>query len=105
MDNRHYIAGGVYAKEVHLSSGEFIEQHVHKHGHLSLLARGQVAVHVNGERTVYTAPAAVNVKAGVSHKIVSLASDTLWYCVHAIPADLSDPGVIESLLVDATGTR
>ena len=86
---QHYIAGGVYVKELWMRHlGEKVQGHAHTYDHLSLLARGQVMVTVDGVTTVYTAPTAVTIKAGLEHEIAALTSDCLWYCVHAVPEGL-----------------
>lgn len=97
---RHFIGGGVYAKElIMLKAGGGVEQHVHKHDHLSLLACGRVSVTADGNQTVYTGPTGILIRAGVSHKIEALTDNVLWYCVHAIPEDLKSAGDIDAALI------
>ena len=101
LATRHYIGGGVYAKEWQpLKKGEEIEQHSHNFDHLSYLASGVVSVEVEGEQQqVYTGPTALLVKAHKKHKIRSLTPDVLWLCIHSIPADLRDAEAIEEALI------
>lgn len=97
---RHFIGGGVYAKElVMLKAGSSVEQHIHKHDHLSLLACGRVSVTADGNQTVYTGPTAIIIRAGISHKIEALTDNVLWYCVHAIPENLKSEGDIDAALI------
>lgn len=96
----HYIAGGVYAKQMHFQkAGDTGIQHKHNFDHLSLLVKGKVVVSVEGEATVYTAPAGINVKAGKEHTVMALEDDSLWYCIHAIPSDLQDEASIETAII------
>jgi quercetin dioxygenase-like cupin family protein len=102
----HYIAGGVYAKMLAMkNAGDYVISHEHNYDHLSILATGQVCVTVDDVATVYTAPTAVTVKAGAAHKILALTPNVLWYCIHAIPAELIDEAEITSHLVRAGGTE
>lgn len=98
---QHYIAGGVYAKELHLLSiGAKVTQHVHKYDHLSLLATGRVAVTTPEGRKEYSAPTGVLIKAGVAHEIEALTADVLWYCVHSVPQDLRGEALIDASLIE-----
>jgi quercetin dioxygenase-like cupin family protein len=100
----HYVAGNVYAKLLIMeNAGDYVISHEHNYDHLSLLATGHVRVTVDDVATVYTAPTAVTVKAGAKHKIEALSSNVLWYCVHAIPADLVDESEIHSHLIRKEG--
>lgn len=84
---QHYIAGGVYTKEAHIEAGWYLEGHKHTYDHLSLLAYGQVIVTVDGMEQLYTGPTGIKIVAGKEHKIQALTK-SLWYCVHAVAADL-----------------
>lgn len=94
---KFYIVGGVYAKELQLRlRGDKVVSHSHNFDHLSLLAKGRVAVTVNGISTVYNAPTAVNVRAFMEHEIEALVDDCLWYCIHAVPDDLRGEAQLDS---------
>lgn len=95
---KHYIAGGVYAKEWEGKAGQVVEQHVHNFDHLSYLAYGQVEVTVGGKTMLFTGPTGINIKAHKQHQIVAL-SDCLWLCIHAIPEDLQGAELIEDALI------
>lgn len=76
----HHSAGGVYAKEHVIPKGMTVDQHSHDHAHLSILARGEVVVTVDGEQRVVTAPACLNIPAGKEHRILALTNCT-WFCI------------------------
>lgn len=97
---KHYIAGGVYAKEWRGQAGQRIEQHSHNFDHLSYLAKGRVLVEVEGSTNLTVeGPTALRIAAHKFHKITAL-TDCLWLCIHAIPEDLKDESSIETYLVD-----
>jgi quercetin dioxygenase-like cupin family protein len=78
----HHFAAGLYAKEYFLPKGWAVPQHVHSYSHLSILAKGEVVVDIDGEHKFYKAPACIEIEANKSHVIIT-QTDTVWYCVHA----------------------
>lgn len=101
-DAKHYIAGGVYAKEWIGKAGDAIQQHKHKFDHMSYLAVGLVRVEVDDRPTlVLEGPTAISIKAGKSHKITAL-SDCLWLCIHRIPDDLRGEDLLDEHLIEGT---
>jgi len=100
---KHYIGGGVYAKEWRATfTGETVEQHSHNYDHLSYLASGSVEVTVDGKVQKYSAPTALLIKAHKQHTITALTRDVVWLCLHKIPDEVnpSDADRIEEHLVD-----
>lgn len=96
-DTKHHFAAGLYAKEHFIPKGYAVAKHVHGYSHLSILAKGIVCVDVDGEQTIYEAPACIEIKAGCSHVIIS-ETDCIWYCIHATEeaeADLTNTEIIE----------
>ena len=79
---KHHFSTGIYAREMNMPKGYIVQTHTHKFDHISILAKGNVIVTVNEVRTEYNAPACIEIKAGIEHKIESL-SDITWFCVHA----------------------
>lgn len=79
----HFHAGNVYSKAARIPAGHILVQHKHKYDHLSILASGTVVVDVDGERTEYTGPACLNIRAGIHHGVRAL-TDSVWYCIHSV---------------------
>lgn len=82
LHTQHHFSDNVYAKEMHLPKDHWAESHQHNYSHLSILGTGRVTVTCDGESKEYTAPACIEIKAGVVHRIVAL-EDSVWYCIHA----------------------
>jgi quercetin dioxygenase-like cupin family protein len=82
LNTKHFFSDGLYAKQMSLPTAHFAESHIHKYSHLSILAKGRVIVEADGIETEYTAPACIDIKAGVKHKITAY-EDVVWYCIHA----------------------
>lgn len=98
----HHFGGGAYAKRVDLKkAGTTLLGHRHKYDHLSILARGSVLLTVDGESAEYHAPACLTISAGKHHELVSLEPDTVWFCVHAISAEVAgNPNAADAALIE-----
>jgi len=68
--------------------------HAHEYDHVTCLAYGKLMVEVDGISRVYHAPAFIDIKAGVHHKMTALIDKTVAYCVHDTRGmDIEDLGV------------
>lgn len=92
----HYFAAGVYAREMQLQKGHYADSHKHKFSHLSILASGIALVEVEGIEKIFYAPAVIEIKAGLIHKITAL-EDVFWYCIHA--SEETDVSKIDKVLI------
>lgn len=92
----HHFSDGLYAKEAQFTAGSAILKHVHDFSHLSILAKGKVAVMMGEEIEVIEAPACLEIKAGLTHGIKAL-TDCVWFCVHA--TDEKDPSKVDDILI------
>lgn len=80
------VIGNVWVRQnVLTKAGTATQRHKHHFDHVSLLAKGEVRVEVDGfEPTVFKAPTFIVVKKDRSHKFTALTDDVLWYCVFAL---------------------
>jgi quercetin dioxygenase-like cupin family protein len=92
----HHFSDGLYAKEMRVEAGQAILKHTHDFSHLSILARGRVAMLIGDEIEVIEAPACIDVKAGLVHGIKAI-EDCVWYCIHA--TDEKDPVKVDEVLI------
>ena len=92
----HHFSAGVYAKETLIPAGHVLVQHKHKFSHLSILAKGKVAVMKGEEIEVIEAPACIEIKAGVTHGVKAL-TDCVWFCIHA--TDEKDESKVDQVLM------
>jgi quercetin dioxygenase-like cupin family protein len=92
----HHFSDGLYAKQVHIPANYIVGGHKHAYSHLSILAQGTVIVQAGTKQTEYTAPACIDIKAGIEHKVFA-KTDAVWYCVHA--TEETDVGKIDEVLV------
>ena len=92
----HHFSDGLYAKESRFSEGTAILKHTHEFSHLSILAKGKVAVMIGEEIEVIEAPACIEIKAGLTHGVKAI-TDCVWFCIHA--TDEKDPSKVDNILI------
>jgi quercetin dioxygenase-like cupin family protein len=92
----HHFTAGTYAKEMHLPKGYSAYSHKHTYDHLSILAKGVAVVTTDSEQKLYKAPACIQIKAGVNHKITAF-DDVTWFCIHATQE--TDPDKVDQVLI------
>lgn len=77
----HHFGGGVYVKETRIPAGTKLQQHAHRHEHLSWLSSGEVVVSINGEdQPAIQGPCMVKVAAHQVHAVRAL-TDATWLCI------------------------
>ena len=92
----HHFSSGLYVKQMLLPAKHFAVSHAHTYDHLSILAKGDVTVEVDGVKTEYKAPACINILAGQHHTITA-HKDSVWFCVHA--TNETDLDKIDTVLI------
>ena len=93
----HHFSDGLYAKEMHIPQGFIAGTHAHSFSHLSMLAKGRVKVTTDDYNCEYTAPACIEIKAGIHHMIEAL-EDAVWFCIHA--TEEKDPEQVDRVLIE-----
>lgn len=94
---QHHFSDGLYAKQMHIPKGFVAGSHAHTYSHLSILAKGRVKVTTDDYNCEYTAPACIEIKAGIHHVIEAL-EDAVWFCTHA--TDEKNPEIIDEILIE-----
>lgn len=92
----HHFSDGLYAKESFVPMGTAILKHTHNFSHLSILAKGRVAVMRGDAIEIIEAPACIEIKAHIVHGIKAM-SDCVWFCIHA--TDETDPSKVDHALI------
>ena len=87
-------------------AGDKNEGHVHSFDHITLLSKGSVRVHVDGQATEFKAPHMIYITKGKSHYIEALEDGTIATCLHALRTgereeDILDPAMIPAGVTDA----
>lgn len=94
----HHFSDGLYAKQATFPAGTAILKHTHDFSHLSILAKGKVAVMKGEDVEVIEAPACIEIKAGVTHGVKAI-TDCVWFCIHA--TDEKDASKVDDVLIGA----
>lgn len=94
----HHFSDGLYAKESAFAAGTAILKHTHDFSHLSILAKGKVAVMKGAFVEIVEAPACIEIQAGVTHGVKAI-TDCVWFCIHA--TDEKDPSKVDEILIGA----
>jgi quercetin dioxygenase-like cupin family protein len=92
----HHFSDGLYAKQMTLPAGYEAGSHAHAYSHLSVLAKGRVIVETDNTMQEFNAPACIEIKAGIHHRIVSL-EDAVWFCIHA--TEETDVSKVDEVLI------
>jgi quercetin dioxygenase-like cupin family protein len=92
----HFFIGGTYAKRMIFPKGTIIPSHKHVFDHMSILAQGKAIVDVDGTKTVYDAPAVIEIRKNTIHTVTALER-CHWYCIHA--TEITNPDKIDETLI------
>lgn len=79
----HHFGGNEYIKVGKFKAGTYLEQHKHKHDHLSVLVSGDADVTVDGETKSYRGFNVINIAAYKAHGVYA-KTDCIWLCVWGI---------------------
>ena len=97
LGTQHHFSDGLYAKEMNIPKGDVAGMHKHEYSHLSILSKGRVIVRTDEYNNEYTAPACIDIKAGINHTIEAL-EDAVWFCIHA--TEETDITKIDEVLIE-----
>jgi quercetin dioxygenase-like cupin family protein len=79
------LVKNVFCRQMHFESIGDVEQgHTHPFDHITLLAKGKLAVTALGVTTEFTAPQMIFIKNGVEHKLEALSDNAVAYCIHVL---------------------
>lgn len=97
-DTKLTVNSNLWIRQMHFKkAGDKNEGHIHNFDHLTLLAKGKVKFHVEGQVTEFVAPQVILTVAGKRHYIEAVEDDTVAYCVHALRnAESADADIIDA---------
>ena len=95
---KHWLAPGIYAREIHLSANTVVVGKIHRHRHLNIISKGCVTVFTEfGEETL-TAPASFESEPGTK-RVVFTHQDAIWTTIHPNPTNEKDVSKLEVMFV------
>lgn len=92
----HYIAEGLYAREIFIPKDTLLTGKIHKFEHLNIISKGDISVMTEEGMKRIKAPATIISKPGIK-RIGYAHEDTVWTTIHACTE--TDIDKIEALLV------
>jgi quercetin dioxygenase-like cupin family protein len=96
LGQTHHFSDGLYAKQMVIPAGHVVGSHAHNYSHLSVLAKGDIVLEVDGVTTDVSGPACIEIKAGCTHRVFA-KTDAVWFCIHA--TEENDVNKIDEVLV------
>lgn len=94
----HTFVPGVYARQIIAPKGALIVTKIHKTEHLIFMLSGEVSVLTEEGVERLVGPCMFISRAGIK-RAVYVHEETVWINVHANPQDITDLGVIESIVI------
>lgn len=92
----HYIAHGLYAREITIPKGTCLTGKIHLFEHINIISKGDISVMTDEGIKRIVAPATIISKPGIK-RVGYAHEDTVWTTIHA--CDLKDVEEAEKLLV------
>jgi hypothetical protein len=93
---RHWLAPGVYAREIHLPAGTIVVGRIHRHRHFNIISKGKISCLTEFGVETMTAPASFISEAGTK-RVVYTHEDAIWTTIHSNPTDEQDLSKLEEL--------
>ena len=94
---RHYLAGGLYAREMTIPAGIVLTGAVHKHEHLCTISQGRIIVSTDDGMKEMSAPCTLVSKPGAKRVGYALET-TVWTTYHWIGKETDLDKITEDIL-------
>src|SRR5271165_5956025 len=92
----HYIANGLYAREITIPKDTILTGKIHLFEHINIISKGDISVLTEQGIKRIKAPATIISKPGIK-RVGYTHEETVWTTIH--PCDETDPEKAEKLLV------
>src|SRR6266850_4178476 len=92
----HYIAQGLYAREITIPKGTLLTGKIHLFEHINIISKGDISVLTEAGVKRIKAPATIISKPGIK-RVGYAHEETVWTTIHACSE--TDPEKAEKLLV------
>jgi len=83
---KHWLAPGIYAREIHLPAGTVVVGKIHRHKHFNIISQGSI--------TCYTESFISEVG---TKRVVHTHEDAIWTTIHPNPTNETDIKKLEEL--------
>jgi len=93
---KHWLAPGIYAREIHLSAGTVVVGRIHRHRHFNIISKGSITCYTEFGLETHTAPASFISEPGTK-RVVYTHEDAIWTTIHSNPTDETDIPTLEDM--------
>jgi hypothetical protein len=93
---KHWLAPGIYAREIHLPGGTVVVGRVHRHRHFNIISQGSITCYTEFGLEHHTAPASFISEPGTK-RVVLTHEDAIWTTIHPNPTDETDISTLEDM--------
>ena len=93
---KHWLAPGIYAREIHLAGGTVVVGRVHRHRHFNIISKGKITCYTEFGIEHHEAPASFISEAGTK-RVVYTHEDAIWTTIHPNPSDEQDVSKLEDM--------
>ena len=93
---KHWLAPGIYAREIHLPGGTVVVGRVHRHRHFNIISKGSITCYTEFGLEHHTAPASFISEPGTK-RVVLTHEDAVWTTIHPNPTDETDVSTLEDM--------
>lgn len=93
---KHWLAPGIYAREIHLAAGTLVVGRVHRHRHFNIISKGKITCYTEFGLETLEAPASFISEPGTK-RVVYTHEDAIWTTIHPNPKDETDIEKLEDM--------
>ncbi len=93
---KHWLAPGIYAREIHLPAGTVVVGKIHRHRHFNVISQGSITCYTEFGLETHTAPASFISEPGTK-RVVHTHEDAIWTTIHPNPTDETNIATLESM--------
>lgn len=93
---KHWLAPGIYAREIHLPANTLVVGKIHRHRHFNILSQGRITCYTEFGLQTLEAPASFISEPGTK-RVVFTHEDAIWTTIHPNPTDETDVTKLEEM--------
>lgn len=91
---KHWLAPGIYAREIHLPAGTVVVGKIHRHRHFNIISKGKITCYTEFGLETHEAPASFISEPGTK-RVVYTQEDAIWTTIHPNTDDETDIPTLE----------
>jgi hypothetical protein len=95
---RHWLAPGIYAREIHLPAGTLVVGKIHRTRHLNIISQGSITCYTEFGLEHHKAPSTFISEPGTK-RVVLTHEDAIWTTIHPNPTNETDVSKLEEMNV------